>query len=98
MRIFIVALALIYCAGASMAASVLVGPSKCPVAAELGPLAAGNAEAGDLNRWRSVGAEIDPVIDIDLEDKPQSDRLFARFRADGETGKVGRLGKKDDCN
>ena len=98
MRIFIVALALIYCAGASMAASILVGPSKCPVAADLGPLAAGNAEATDLNHWRSVGAEIDPVVDVNVADTAQSDRLFARFRADGDTGDVRRLGKKDECN
>ena len=88
MRIFIIVLAVVYWAGASFATSIVVRPANCPVAADLTPLTAGDAEAGDLNAWRQAADEVRPIHDVAIAETAGDERLFARFRPDPETGEA----------
>lgn len=88
MRIFLIALAVVYWAGASLATSIVLKPAKCPVAADLAPLTAGDAAALDLNQWRKIGDDVTPLVDIALAEMPQTGEVFARLRADPNTGRT----------
>ena len=88
MRIFLIALAVVYWAGASLATAIVLKPAKCPVAADLAPLAAGDAAALDLNQWRKSGDDITPLVDVALAETPQTDQVFARLRVDPKTGRT----------
>lgn len=88
MRIFLIALAVVYWAGASLATSIVLKPAKCPVAADLAPLAAADAAALDLNQWRKTGDDVAPLVDVVLAETPQTDQVFARLRADPKTGRT----------
>ncbi len=88
MRIFLIALAVVYTAGASFAMSFVIGPALCPAAADLTPLAGGDAEAADLNQWRASADQIKPVVDVTIAEPAQPDRVFARFRADPVSGET----------
>jgi len=93
MRIFIIALAVLYWAGASLAKSINIGPDECPVFADIAAIGPGDANADDLNAWRGAG-EIDPIIDIDVNRPPQAGRAFYRLWVDGETGETLRNGAR----
>ncbi len=89
MRIFLIALALVYVFGVSYARSVFIGPDKCPTSANAPVyIAEEEIEAPDLNGWRDIAADAAPVIDLDIAEAPQTNRVFARFPADPQTGDV----------
>ena len=88
MRIFIIALAVLYWAGASLATSLVIKPANCPVAADLALLAVGDADADDLNAWRPSSDKIKPTVDIEVAESYRTDRIFTRFDADTKTGET----------
>ncbi len=89
MRLFLVALALVYVVGVSYARSIFIGPENCPVAADAPVYVAGaEVKAPDHNPWNSLADETIPVVAIDIADAPQTNRVFAQFTADPWTGPV----------
>ncbi len=88
MRIFLIALAIVYWAGASLATSIVLKPAKCPVAADLAALADGDAVALDLNHWRKAGDDVRPLVDVAIAETPQTGQVFARLKADPKTGRT----------
>ncbi len=88
MRVFIIALAVLYWAGVSLAATMVTGQDECPVLPELAFLNADDANAGDLNAWRATAGGVRPIVDIDVVESPPANQVFARFRADPASGAV----------
>ena len=89
MRLFLIALALIYVVGVSYARSIFIGPENCPAAADAPDYVAGaGVDTPDLKPWSSLADETIPIIDRNIADAPQTDSIFARFAADPQTGSV----------
>jgi len=89
MRLFLIALALVYVVGVSYARSIFIGPENCPVASDAPVYVAGaEVETPDLKPWSNLADETIPVIDRNIAEAPQTDRIFARFTADPRTGSV----------
>ena len=97
MRIFLIALAVVYWAGASLATSIVLKPAECPVEADAPRLVAGDAAALDLNDWRRTGEDIKPLVDVALAETPQGNEVFARIQPEPSTGgKFSRNGNNCD--
>ena len=88
MRIFLIALALLYVAGASYARTVLIGPQACPVTADAAPYLAQNVDAGDLNPWQDVAALATPVIESEVRGSGDGERNYIWLSADARTGQA----------
>ena len=88
MRVFLIALALLYVAGASFARTVLIGPEACPVAADAAPYFAQNVDAGDLNPWRDVAAAATPVIEREVRGMRDRERNYVWLTADPNSGET----------
>jgi hypothetical protein len=90
MRALLIALAILYSVGASYARSVVIEPNGCPVDADSTSIvsAEAEAEAEDLNPWRDMATDIEPIIEVKLAKQPTTGKAFTWIRAETETGET----------
>ena len=88
MRLFIIGLTVLYAAGAVYAQSVMTRSDECVAAADADVYRPAGVEAQDLNAWRAVGENADPIIDVRAGERKDGRKLFNRFSADPATGEV----------
>ena len=80
MRLFLIVLGIAYWACATMAESFIVSSDNCALTADIEAYQAGDdVVAPDLNEWRLITDEIDPVIDIEIDRAPGDHRVFDRL-------------------